>query len=265
MKHELADEISDNDYLRQRIAPHPGDPLYIHLSDLRNALELVRTNAPIRLLDFGCGGSPYRSLFPNADYVRADYLESPGLDHIVDETCRISEPDQSFDMVLSTQVLEHVTNPVDYLAEAFRLLKPGGQFICTTHGIYEDHGCPYDFWRWTGYGLAKLCSENKLNVEKVARLSTGPRAILFFSELYRTRFHKFSNDSVGQSLFTYLNTIHSDQAQFHRACDALYPEHRVVESEAREHAFYVGLLVVARKTSSPVAHDLFKFTRHSVS
>ena len=58
-----------------------------------------------------------------------------------------------FDCVLSSQVLEHVTDPQRYLTEARRLLKPGGSLIVSTHGIWPYHPDPTDFWRWTADGL----------------------------------------------------------------------------------------------------------------
>ena len=58
-------------------------------------------------------GSPYRSLFPNADYRRADFLRQEGdvLDYILDANSCVKEKDQTFDFILSTQVLEHVDDP----------------------------------------------------------------------------------------------------------------------------------------------------------
>jgi SAM-dependent methyltransferase len=70
----LAEHIRGNEYLRERLNPRGGDFTYLHLADLRLALEIVRTDRAINILDYGCGGSPYRSLFPNAMYKRADYL-----------------------------------------------------------------------------------------------------------------------------------------------------------------------------------------------
>ena len=71
----LGEHMSSDEYLRERLHPEYGDLTYLHLADLRLALEAIRTDRVIHLLDYGCGGSPYRSLFPNAIYKRADYLQ----------------------------------------------------------------------------------------------------------------------------------------------------------------------------------------------
>jgi SAM-dependent methyltransferase len=111
-------------------------------------------------------------------------VDCGGIDYVIGPEGRLAIPDDSFDMVLSTQVLEHVFQPQDYLKEAMRVLKPGGKLILTTHGVWEDHGCPYDFRRWTYDGLCRELEQAGFQVKKVARLTTGPRAIVFlFSQI----------------------------------------------------------------------------------
>ena len=55
--------------------------------------------------------------------------------------------------MLSTQVLEHVPDPRAYLAEALRVLRPGGRMLLSTHGTFVYHPDPVDLWRWTCEGL----------------------------------------------------------------------------------------------------------------
>lgn len=66
-------------------------------------------------------------------------------------------PDESFDVVVSDQVLEHVEgNPEKAVQECHRLLRPGGVAIHTTCFINPIHGVPRDFWRFTPDGLRWL-------------------------------------------------------------------------------------------------------------
>ena len=78
-----------------------------------------------------------------------------GLDYVIkpDQSC--DAPSSAYDIVLSTQTAEHVPDPTAYFQEIFRLTKPGGRAIITTHGTSEDHGLPYDFQRWTAEGLRR--------------------------------------------------------------------------------------------------------------
>jgi SAM-dependent methyltransferase len=56
-------------------------------------------------------------------------------------------------------VLEHVSSPTAYLAEARRLCKPDGLLILSTHGYWQYHPDPTDYWRWTSDGLIKLLKD----------------------------------------------------------------------------------------------------------
>ena len=66
--------------------------------------------------------------------------------------------------MLSTQVLEHVTDPALYLSECFRVLRPGGRMLLSTHGIFVYHPDPEDFWRWTCEGLRKAVTDAGFDV-----------------------------------------------------------------------------------------------------
>jgi len=56
-------------YSRQRLSPRRSNPAYLHLVELREALNLHKTSEKISIFDYGCAGSPHRSLFPNS-YIR---------------------------------------------------------------------------------------------------------------------------------------------------------------------------------------------------
>jgi len=64
--------------------------------------------------------------------------------------------DESFDVALCTQVLEHVDSPRETIKEAYRVLKENGLLILSTHGVWYKHG--QDYWRWTDLGLRKILS-----------------------------------------------------------------------------------------------------------
>lgn len=68
--------------------------------------------------------------------------------------------DNSFDLVVSDQVLEHVEgDPFKAVSETCRVLKPGGIAVHASVLLYQIHGYPSDFWRFTPDALALLCSE----------------------------------------------------------------------------------------------------------
>jgi SAM-dependent methyltransferase len=107
------------------------------------------------ILDYGCGSQPYRELFRDKfiHYVGADIAGNSRADLIIDADGNVPVEDNHFDCVLSSQVLEHVSDPRVYLREAHRVLKPSGSLILSTHGIWPYHPDPMDYWRWTIEGL----------------------------------------------------------------------------------------------------------------
>jgi SAM-dependent methyltransferase len=139
------------------------------LRALRRALEREATFVPpnTTLLDLGCGDMPYRAVFAPivARYVGADLPRNPLAEAHLDESGRVFMADQSVDIVLSSQVLEHVPSPADYLREVHRLLRPAGTLILSTHGYWMYHPDPTDFWRWTRDGLVRQIEAAGFKVE----------------------------------------------------------------------------------------------------
>jgi SAM-dependent methyltransferase len=118
-----------------------------------------------RVLDYGCADVPYRHFFPaDADYVAADLPGNPDATLQLRADGSVPLEDASVDAVLSTQVLEHVADPRLYLAECFRVLRPGGRLLLSTHGLMVYHPDPDDFWRWTGAGLRREVGQARFEI-----------------------------------------------------------------------------------------------------
>ena len=65
----------------------------------------------------------------------------------------------SFDFVISDQVIEHLENPRRAIRESHRVLKNGGIAIHTSCFINHIHLCPHDFWRFSPSALKLLCKD----------------------------------------------------------------------------------------------------------
>ncbi len=114
-------------------------------------MERHRSNA--RTLDIGSGGSSYHRFFPNRLSVDIDPARKPDM---VADAHDLPFKDGEFDLVLCTEVLEHVKDPKKVISEIGRVLTPGGQVILTTRFVYPLHDAPHDYWRFTKYGLGEL-------------------------------------------------------------------------------------------------------------
>jgi len=129
---------------------------------LRTEAELARERyGRARILDVGCGTKAYFPIFAGAasEYVGVDVQENPYADvHGAIEALPL--PDSSFDVVLCTQVLEHVPDPARAVSELYRVTAPGGRVLASTHGVMYYHPDPFDLWRWTHEGLERLFGAN---------------------------------------------------------------------------------------------------------
>lgn len=106
-----------------------------------------------KVLDVGSGGSSYGRFFPNRLSVDIDPERKPD---IVADAGNLPFDDNEFEMILCTEMLEHVKNPFDVEKEFYRVLRPGGRLILTTRFVYPIHDSPHDYWRYTKYGLRQL-------------------------------------------------------------------------------------------------------------
>ena len=116
-------------------------------------LFLERYATDDRILDLGSGGSSYSRFFPNRLSVDIDPDRKPD---IVADAHHLPFKDNEFEVVLSTEMLEHVKNPFQVERELHRVTAPGGMLILSTRFVFPLHDTPHDYWRYTKYGLQEL-------------------------------------------------------------------------------------------------------------
>jgi SAM-dependent methyltransferase len=85
--------------------------------------------------------------------------------------------DGHFDAVLMSEVLEHLEDPVSSLAEARRVLKPGGRLVATMPFLFPVHGDPYDFQRWTPEKLTLELKRAGLELEELSPMGSAPAVV----------------------------------------------------------------------------------------
>jgi len=142
---------------------------FIHDFVRRHALPKLKDG--VRILDAGSGRVEEQYLRNDflgsgAELVTLDLFAGEGVDHVVD-VAEMPFGDDEFDIVLCTQVLEHVPNPEAVCRELYRVLRPGGVAVVTApHSAYL-HNLPYHFFHFTRIGLSKILEDAGYEIESL--------------------------------------------------------------------------------------------------
>ena len=164
--------LNDNMRSDNRLHPPKYSSSYYSLEKMRSSLELIASRyidqkkGDLVLLDYGCGTKPYSPIFSNfiSHYIGADIPGNTHADIELQSDSKLNLSDDTVDIVLSTQVLEHIDSPKDYIDESYRVLRQNGLLILSTHGYWLYHPDPLDLWRWTSSGLKKIIQEGGFEI-----------------------------------------------------------------------------------------------------
>lgn len=115
------------------------------------------------LVDLGCGDAPFRKYFLQYArcYIGVDWtktLHNSKADIVSDLNTKVALDDDLADTVVGLSVLEHLYNPQQFLNEAHRVLKKEGSLILQVPWQWQVHEAPFDYFRYTPYGLKYLLS-----------------------------------------------------------------------------------------------------------
>lgn len=161
----------------------------------RGLLRAVKKYAPAlsgKMMDFGCGAKPYRSLFSVSEYIGVDY-DGEGHSHhnenidVFYDGRTIPFAQDTFDAIFSTEVFEHIFNIDDILKELHRVLKPGGKMLITCPFVICEHEVPNDSARYTSFGLKYLLQQNGFKIIAFEKIGN---AVLATNQLWITYIHQ---------------------------------------------------------------------------
>lgn len=166
----------------RRLCPRIWDADYCLLRGMADAVRkfaLDHVKPGMRIIDIGCGGKPYRSIFPeNCEYIGVDASSNPHADVLIEPGQRVPLSDAIADRIISTQVVYLIPEYKFYLQECRRLLRSEGKLFITTHGTWTYHPASGgDYYRFTQDGLRHILGEAGFEVETifpiVGTLGTG--------------------------------------------------------------------------------------------
>jgi len=125
------------------------------------------------LADLGCGHVPFYDLYKSlvSETTCADWPNSVHQNQYLDVACDLNQPlpfsSNTFDTIIISEVLEHISNPELVWAEMARTLNPGGKIILSVPFFYRIHEAPFDYYRYTEFALTNLATKNNLAVLKL--------------------------------------------------------------------------------------------------
>jgi SAM-dependent methyltransferase len=122
------------------------------------------------LLDLGCGIQPYRAVYADLfkTVIAADFYHRSKINVRLNISA-LPFPDESCSVVLLTEVIEHVEDTAQALREISRILKKDGHCFLTWPLLYPLHELPFDFGRYTEFGMQRLLEKVGLRIESLYR------------------------------------------------------------------------------------------------
>src|SRR3989344_6181818 len=118
-----------------------------------------------RVLDLGAGSAKYKEMILQkaSEYRSGDAIKNENIDDVCD-VLNLKYPPESFDTVISTQVMEHVNNPYKMAAGIYKVLKPGGKIIITAPFLIPMHSDPGDYFRFTAGGISEIFKQSGFSI-----------------------------------------------------------------------------------------------------
>ena len=182
-------------------------------------------------------GSGCSSLSPAI--LNVDIYPYPAVDLIADIQ-QLPFADSSVDVVICDAVIEHVRDPSAVVAEAYRVLKPGGRVLFYAPFICGIHGVPDDYQRYTPHGLEVLFGRF---VECKIDIGGGPTSgMLWIFHEWLAMLLSFGSQSLYRLLYLLLLVVLAPV----KLIDLWLVRHPAA------HKIAFGFFISGRKSESPV-------------
>ena len=157
------------------------NPFYFARKGLYQNVSKLITNLNGKLLDVGCGTKPYENICNVDEYIGLEIDDEGNRQHnyadVFYDGKTIPFEAKSFDSILSNQVFEHVFNPNQFLKEINRVTKVGGKFLITVPFVWDEHEQPYDYARYSSFGLKHILAENGFEIIEHRKSNNGIEVI----------------------------------------------------------------------------------------
>ncbi len=170
------------------------NPLYLQMRFCVDAVEdffqRLPTGRKLFIYDFGCGQKPYAIFADKHVYIGIDIDQTNTNADIHADISSVPVADETADIVTSYCVLEHVENPQQVINEKYRILKNNGSLFMLVPLCWEEHEQPYDFYRYTRYGLRYLLENAGFKDIDISEVNTTPAIFgMYLARGFNRRIH----------------------------------------------------------------------------
>jgi len=166
--------------------------------DVRTALQGCFSRyltVQMNVYDIGCGDKPF------AEFLKGKVKSHIGVDiengfydrsHIdlIGSACEIPVKNGTADAVISSQVLEHLSDPRESLKESARILKEGGLLFLSFPFLYPIHALPHDYFRYTEFAANVMLKESGLEIIENHRIGGFWYCAGLFTGMYLKAFDR---------------------------------------------------------------------------
>lgn len=164
------------------------NPFYFSRKGLYSDISDIAAKLKGKILDIGCGTKPYEKLCDAEEYIGLEIDDEGNRNHtsadMFYDGITLPFQDKEFDSLISNQVFEHVFNPSQFLKEANRVTKIEGLFLITAPFIWDEHEQPYDYSRYTSFGMKHILNENGFEIIEHRKTCNGIEIIFQLINAY---------------------------------------------------------------------------------
>lgn len=164
------------------------NPFYIARKGLLKNIISFREEIKGVTIDVGCGEKPYSKFFNSEHYFGLDIPSSIhnvrlNADILFDGNY-LPIKNNCIDSVVTNQVFEHVFEPGIFLSEINKILKINGKLLITLPFVWDEHEKPFDFARYTSYGIKYLLNKYGFEIMKHNKTANDISSLAQLLNLY---------------------------------------------------------------------------------